>query len=150
MDAVTYPQEAVIDFINQNLVPLRVGSDEQPMAKDFDIRWTPALLILDRDGKEHHRTVGFMEPTELISSLLLGIGKMHYDAGAFKEAIASFERIAAEYPWSDSAPEAIFLTGVSGYKSTHQALPLKESYEHLRKAYPQSPWTKRAYPYRLL
>nr|MBF0223374.1 hypothetical protein [Desulfobulbaceae bacterium] len=64
MDAVTYPQEAVIQFIHQNVVPLRVGSEEQPMAKDFDISWTPALLIIDKNGKEHHRTVGFLEPEE--------------------------------------------------------------------------------------
>ena len=150
MDAVTYPNEAVIEFINQNVIPLRKGSDEQPMAKDFGISWTPALLILDQNGKEHHWTIGFLEAAELISSLELGIGKMHYDANEFKEAINSFEKILAKHPGSDSAPEADFLAGVSRYKSTHNPLLLKEAYEHLRKEYPQSSWTKRAYPYRLL
>lgn len=30
-----YPNEAVIDFINQNVVPLQVPLDQQPMASDF-------------------------------------------------------------------------------------------------------------------
>lgn len=150
MDAVTYPNKAVVDFINQSVVPLRIGSVEQPMAKDLDISYTQAQLILDQNGKGHHRTVGFLEPAELIPSILLGIGKMHYATNTFKEAINSFEKILAKHPGSASAPEAIFLTGVSRYKSTHNPLPLKEAYEHLQKDYPRSSWTKRAYPYRLL
>ncbi|OGQ97709.1 MAG: hypothetical protein A2521_02045 [Deltaproteobacteria bacterium RIFOXYD12_FULL_57_12] len=149
MGAVTYPNEAVITFINEKVVPLRIGSAEQP-AKDFSINWTPALLILDKNGKEHHRSIGFLEPEELISAIVLGIGKMHYDAGEFKEAITFFEKIVDKSPGSDSAPEAVFLAGVSRYKSTKNALPLKEAYEHLLKEYPLSPWAKRASPYRLL
>jgi outer membrane protein assembly factor BamD (BamD/ComL family) len=56
----------------------------------------------------------------------------------------------AEYPKSDSAPEAVYLRGVCGYKSTHAPKPLKEAYERLQAQYPSSEWTKRAYPYRLL
>ncbi|MBI5141664.1 MAG: tetratricopeptide repeat protein [Nitrospirae bacterium] len=150
MDAVTYPNEAVSEFINKQVIPLRVGSNEQPLSKDFGISWTPALLVLDKNGKEHHRTVGFMEADELIASILLGIGKMHYDANEFEEAINSFETILAKHAGTDSAPESVFLAGVSRYKNTHNALPLKEAYERLLKEYPQSLWTKRAYPYRLL
>lgn len=150
MDAVSYPKETVIEFINHHVVALRLGSDEQPMAKDFDISWTPALLILDSSGKEHHRTIGFMEPEELISSIILGIGKMHYDTGGYKEAIKKFEKILAKFPGSDSAPEAIFLAGISRYKSTNNPLPLKEAYELLHQQYPGNLWTKRAYPYRLI
>ena len=73
MDAGTYPNETVIDFINQNLIPVRVASDQQPMASDFNVTWTPALFILDKDGREHRHTVGFLDGSELIPSLLLGI-----------------------------------------------------------------------------
>jgi len=63
---------------------------------------------------------------------------------------ANLEALLAGYPKSDAAPEAIFLRGVSRYKSTHEAKPLKEAYELLQAQYPGSEWTKRAYPYRLL
>ena len=151
MDAVTYQNEAVIEFINQNVIPLRIASDQQATAEKFNIHLTPALLILDPNGKEHHpRTIGFLEAEELIASILLGIGKMRYDRSEFKEAINSFSKLLAKHPENDSAPEAAFLTGVSRFKSTHNPLALRETYEHLRRKYPRSSWTKRAYPYRLL
>ncbi|MEA3469803.1 MAG: hypothetical protein U9R57_16485 [Thermodesulfobacteriota bacterium] len=150
MDAGTYPNEAVIEFIHQNVVPLQVASDQQPMASDFKVTWTPALLILDQEGNEHHRTVGFMGADELIPSLLLGIGNLHFNGNNFKKALSSYENIVSDFSESDSAPEAIFQRGVSLYKSTSDPKPLKEAYEYLQDKYPENQWTKRAYPYRLI
>lgn len=150
MDAGTYPNEAVIEFINQNVVPLQVASDQQPMASDFKVTWTPSLLILDQEGNEHHRTVGFMSANELIPSLLLGIGNLHFNGNDFKKALGRYEKIVSDFSGSDSAPEAVFQIGVSLYKSTNDPKPLKEAYEHLQDKYPENQWTKRAYPYRLI
>ena len=150
MDAVTYPQQSVVEFVEHNLVPLRVAFDAQPLASDFAVTWTPTLVIIDSQGKEHHRTIGFFNSEALIPSLLLGLGKVEYDNNNFKGALDYLEKLVAEFPESDSAPEAIFLVGVSRYKNTSNPLPLKEAYEQLQKTYPSSTWTKRAYPYRLL
>jgi tetratricopeptide (TPR) repeat protein len=150
MDAVTYPQESVIDFINENTVPLRVPSDAEPQAKDFNIKWTPTLITLGDDGREHHRTVGFLGPDEVIPSQLLGIAKYHFDNDRFKEALSCLEKVLDSFPKCDAAPEAIFLQGVCHYKDSKDPKPLKQAYETLAKAYPGSEWTKRAYPYRLL
>ncbi|HHD63803.1 MAG TPA: hypothetical protein ENK96_05440 [Desulfobulbaceae bacterium] len=150
MDAVTYPNKAVISFVNKNVIPLRIPSDHQPLSRKFDISWTPALFILDQDGHEHHQTVGFLNPEELISSLLLGIGNMYFHKNAFKEALDHYKIILADHADSDAAPEAVFQTGVSRYKSTNDPKPLKEAYEQLCRDFPASTWTKRAYPYRLI
>ena len=150
MDAVTYPNEKVVEFINQNVIPVRVLSDQQPLATDFKIMWTPSLLVLDQEGKEHARTVGFLSPEELIPSILLGIGNKHFNNDEFAAALSCYERVLSESPGSDSAPEAIFQRGVTLYKSTHDPKPLKEAYTHLQDKYPISQWTKRASPYRLI
>ena len=55
-----------------------------------------------------------------------------------------------DYPKSKAAPEAIFLRGVAGYKSTHDPKPLKAAYEKLQAEYPGNEWTDRAQPYRLI
>ena len=149
MGAVTYPKAEVVQFIEQNLIPLQVLSDA-PLAKDFRLQWTPTLIILDSDGKEHHRAVGFLPPEELVPMLLSGIGKCHFDRQQFDKAISSFEQLLAQYPKSDAAPEAVYLLGVSRYKSTHDPKPLKQAYEQLSSQYATSEWTKRASPYRLL
>ena len=150
MDAVTYPTESVVEFIAANVVPVRIPSDTEPLATEFRIKWTPTLIVLDWNGKEHSRTVGFMTPEELIPSILLGIAKTYYELDMFNEALANFDKVIEDYPQSDAAPEAIFYRGVCGYKSTHDPKPLKRAYEKLQAAYPQSEWAKRALPYRLL
>jgi hypothetical protein len=150
MDTVTYPDEKVVDFIGKNVVPLKLPYDSKPMADDYMIKWTPTLITLNGGGKEHHRTVGFLSPEELIPSVLLGIGKVYFDRESITEALTYFEKIVREYPKSDSTAEVLYLKGVSEYKNTHDAKPLKLAYELLQAGYPSSVWTKRAYPYRLL
>jgi len=150
MDAVTYPTKNVIDFIEGDLVPLRVRFDAKPLADEFNVKWTPTLIVLDPKGKEHHRTVGFLPPEELIPSLMIGMAKGHFDQERFSEAISLLGKLLAEYPRSQWAPEGIYLLGVSKFKSTHEPKSLKEAYERLQKDYPSSEWARRASPYRLL
>ncbi|RJQ49947.1 MAG: hypothetical protein C4538_01045 [Nitrospiraceae bacterium] len=149
MDAVTYPEIKVIEFLNQHLIPLRVPADSK-LADEFIVRWTPTLITLDADGKTHHRTLGFLLPDEFISSMYLGIAKTCFDTGQFEKAIVYTDNLLTEYPKSSFAPEAVYLQGVCRYKSTHNAKQLKEAYEILKMKYPSSDWVKRAYPYRLL
>ncbi|MBM4036803.1 MAG: tetratricopeptide repeat protein [Planctomycetes bacterium] len=149
MDTVTYPDPNVAQFIEENIIPLRVRFDD-PLAEEFGLTWTPTLVTLDPQGKEHQRTVGFLPPEELIPSLMLGIAKSHFECEDYGDALSMLQAILTSYPGSGAAPEAVFLQGVAGYKRTHSAQPLKAAYEKLRARYPQSEWAKRAAPYRLL
>ena len=149
MDAVSYPQKAVQEFIREHIIPVRVPFDTT-LAKEFKVTWTPTLVTLDWNGQEHHRTVGFLAAEELVASLMLGSAKVCSDLELFDKAFGSLGKLLSAYSASDAAPEAIFVRGVCGYKSTHNPAPLKQAYEQLQKQYPQSEWTKRAYPYRLL
>jgi len=150
MDAVTYPEKAVVEFVAQNVIPLQITFDQEPFTSDFRVKWTPTLVTLDNEGEEHHRTVGFLDPNQLIPSLMLGIAKVNFDADQFEAALEYLEKLVADYSKSDSAPEATYLRGVNLYKSTKDPKPLKEAYENLAASYPDNEWTKRAYPYRLL
>ncbi len=150
MGTVTYPEPKVIEYFEANLIPLQVAFDDEPISKDFNIKWTPALITLGQDGREHHRTIGFLDPQGLLARLLLGIGKYHFDNDRFVETASVLGTIMKEYPQSDAVPEAIFISGVTGYKSSGNPGPLKEAYEKLSSNYPDNEWTKRAYPYRLL
>jgi len=150
MDAVTYPKSEVIEFLNKAVIPVRIPSDAIPLADDFNLKWTPMIVVLDWNGKEHQRTVGFLPPEELIPSILLGVAKTHFDLNQFADAMAILDKILADHGGSGAAPEAVFLKGVCGYKSTHNPSPLKQAYEKLQTTYPTSEWAKRALPYRLL
>ena len=150
MDAVTYPENKVIEYINQHVVPLRVASDSQPLATDFNVKWTPVLAILDKEGSAHQQTLGFFGPEELIPSLMLGIAKVHFDHDQYDNALATLHTLQADYPKSVAIPEGIYLEGVSRFKQGHEPQTLKEAYEQLQADFPKNEWTQRAYPYRLL
>jgi hypothetical protein len=150
MDAVTYPKKEVIEFLNTTVIPVHIPSDAKPLADDFNLKWTPMLVVLDWNGKEHQRTIGFLPPEEFIPTILLGIAKIHFDHDQFGESMAILDTILSDHGESCAAPEAVFLKGVCGYKSTHNPSPLKQAYEKLQATYPESEWTKRALPYRLL
>jgi hypothetical protein len=150
MGAVTYPDAKVVEFVNEAVIPLQVKSDSEPLATDFTLRWTPALIILDTNGKEHSRTIGFIPPEEFIPTISLGMIKAYFDLRQFDPAITCLDKIISNYPQSFAAPEAVYYRAVCGYKTIHDVAGLKKAYERLAKEYPQSEWAKRASPYRLL
>jgi tetratricopeptide (TPR) repeat protein len=150
MDAVTYADIKIVEFVMETLVPLRIPADSEPLATDFTLRWTPTLIILDMTGKEHSRTVGFITPEEFTPTILLGIAKTCYELQQFDLAIQRLEKIINTYPQSFAAPEAIYYRAVCGVKTVHDINGLKKTYERLSKEYPQSEWVERALPYRLL
>ncbi|MBP1751857.1 MAG: hypothetical protein H6Q57_693 [Geobacteraceae bacterium] len=150
MDAVAYPDSAVIQFISDNLIPVRIPADDPILGPQFKVKWTPALLIVDADGVEHYRTLGFYPPEELIPSLLLGMGKAKFNQPDRPAACECFDRIIADYPKSSLSPEAVYLSGVSRFIESHDVINLIGIYNRLASEYPDSPWLTRADPYRLI
>lgn len=151
MDRVTYSNEKVIEFIGENVVPVRIVAPEsQALVKDFNLTRTPMWLILNSGGVEDHRTVGFFSPEDLIPTMMLGIAKAQFNQGRFDEALSTLEKLLVEYPEDDSIPEAIYLRGGTLFRITRDRRHLREIYEQLQAEHPLSAWTKRAYPYRLI
>lgn len=150
MNAVTYSNQEVINFLNNEVIPIQVLFDTQPLATKYNLQWTPTIIVLDSQGKEYHRTIGFISPDEFIPAILLGIGKALFESGKFDEAIKTFDRIIEKYGKCKATPEAIYFKGVCQYKHTHEPKHLKNAYELLIKDFPESDWTIRAKPYSLL
>ena len=150
MDAVAYIDPKVITFVSETLVPLRLPASDPVLGSRYKVKWTPTLLILDADGTEQHRTLGFYPPDDLIPSLLLGMGKAKFNQPNRPAACSCFEQLVSEYPQSSLAPEAIYLNGVSQYIETHEVINLIGIYDCLAADYPDSPWLTRADPYRFL
>jgi len=150
MDAVAYINPAVISFVNENLVPLRLQASDPVLGSKYKVKWTPSLLVLDDEGVEQYRTLGFFPPEELIPSLLLGMGKAKFNLPNRPAACEYFSKVVAQYPNSSLASEAIYLNGVSNYIESHEVANLIGIYDRLRTDYPTNPWLIRADPYRLL
>jgi hypothetical protein len=147
MDAVTYPNTVVAKYVNENVVPLRIGNEEQPYADRFKVKWTPRLFILDAEGGSHHDAMGFFPPDELVPFLKLGLAKQAFNSDRLDEAAETLDHLLLESSGSGSAPEAVFLRGVSRFKKTHEKAYLKDVYRILKFDYPQSSWARRGFPY---
>lgn len=150
MDAVAYIDPEVISFVNSNLVPLRLAAADPVLGPQYRVKWTPTLLILDGEGVEQYRTLGFYPPEDLIPSLLLGMGKACFNSPDRPAACGYFKRLINEYPKNPLAAEAIYLNGVSLYIESHNVANLIGIYDRLATEYPESPWLTRAQPYSLL
>ena len=107
MDTVTYPDASTVETIDRNLIAVRVQIGSEPgLPNRFKIQYTPTVVILDGDGVERQRTVGFLPPAEFIPSLLLGVGKSHYFNDRFKFASQALSQLLESYPdsrWSSEA-----------------------------------------------
>jgi hypothetical protein len=139
----------VTRFIEQNFVPVRVHVREQKdefkrLGGRYGVQWTPTILVLDPNGEERHRIEGFLPAEDLIPQLLLGVGHAAFAQGAFAAAETRFREVVDTHPDSDSAPEALYWTGVSRYKATDDAAVLADTARRFRERYPDTPWAKKA------
>ncbi len=107
MDTVTYPDSKTAEFVNRFMIAFRANTHEfANLAGNYRIQYTPTVLTVDGEGKEYNRTVGFMDPSEFVPSLMLGVAKANFGNNLGKRAIAMLDVILIEYPRSGVAPEA--------------------------------------------
>lgn len=150
MGAVTYPNEGVAKFVDLNFIPVQIETSQADLMQKYAVSWTPTILILDADGKEHYRSVGFLNPEEFIAGFQTGKGRYYLDLEQYPEALGMFEEVINNPAAGNAAPEAIFFHAVATYKHTHNPKPLRQAYETLTAKHPGSEWAKRAEPYKLI
>ncbi|HEX8948150.1 MAG TPA: hypothetical protein VF790_04260 [Dissulfurispiraceae bacterium] len=150
MNTGPYSNENVQSFIMDYFVPVKSQCFWEPpteLMKQFNVKWTPTLLVLGKDGREHHRIIGYVPVNDFLAHLGLGRGKVFFDTDHFSNAIQSFSTVIDLHPDSGVAPEAVFFRGVAEYKKAHNASALRWVYDTLIQKYPESEWARRAAPY---
>lgn len=150
MGAVTYPDERVAKFLSLNYVPVQIQTTNTEMMSKYSVSWTPTLLVLDADCREHYRAVGFFTPDDMIATFMTAKGRWALDTDQLADARALFEEVISCYPDKDAAAEATFFLGVARYKMAHDVKALREAYDVLKDKFPHSTWTKQADHYRLI
>jgi len=122
-------------------VPVRIHVKErlQDFAR-FNAVWTPTLSLCEADGTEWHRFVGFYPLDEFQAQLALGVAKAAFGRRQFEAALHSFETLAARFPGTDAAPEAVYWAAASAYKVSGDAEFLEKGGLALREKYPRSIW----------
>ncbi len=149
MDTVTYPEEQVSQFLNENFIPVKLNSKEdsdilRETATLYAPVWTPTLLVIDQDKRIARRLEGFVPPEEFLPEMLLAKGTLLLRQGNYSEAYALFQKVATEYPNSQAVPEALYWSGVSAYRRDNAPDGLLKHWNELADRFPQSTWWQRA------
>jgi hypothetical protein len=133
----------------ENFIPVRVHVREQAqeyrrLAERFGAQWTPTILELDPEGREHHRIEGFLVANDFLAQLMLGLGHEAFERRDWKEAQRRFRQVLETDPRGDAAPEALYWAGVSRYKETQNNTALVETARALAERFSGASWTKKA------
>jgi len=110
----------------------------------FGANWTPTVMIVDPDGKEHYRIEGYLPADEFLPKLQLGYAHYLFKSGNFAESEKRFRQIVDAFPSNEAAPEALYWAGVSNYKGTGNGAALGETAKAFQSRYTDSPWAKRS------
>ena len=75
METVTFLKENVQDYINNNFVAIKYNSGpDAEQFRRFDVRMTPSYVVLDAEGNEIGRVIGYQNADEFIDQVK-GLGK---------------------------------------------------------------------------
>lgn len=140
-----YPDPRVEGLIRDNLIPVRIKIRENPAPMErFNVQWTPTVLLLGSDGKEHHRIEGFLETEDFLAQLTLGLGHVARAEQKWDLAEELYGQVLERLPRTDAAAEAQYWLGVTRYKATNDAAALGETARAFKERYADSPWAKKA------
>ncbi|MDY6971346.1 MAG: tetratricopeptide repeat protein [Thermodesulfobacteriota bacterium] len=148
---MAWKDDRVIKVVTDWFIPLRVMKEKhENLFKKHLIVWTPTILILDTEGRDHCRFSGFLTAVELCARIILDGAKAELNLGNYELALKCFEEVVEKYRETFAVPEAIFYLAVARFLPGHNPKVLKEGLERLRKEFPESEWTLRAKPYELI
>lgn len=140
-----YPNPRVEQLIGDNVVPIRIKVREKPeLMERFNAQWTPTILLLGPDGKEHHRIEGFLPTDDFLAQLLLGLGHVARARQRWDEAIPRYEEVLERHPDSEAAPAAQYWRGVARYKKSGDPAELAATTKAFEERYADTPWATRA------
>ena len=100
--------------------------------------------MLDSEGRERHRWIGFLPADEFRAQLMLGLARISLAKKQWTEAEPWLNRVVEQFPDCEAAPEAMFWAGGGRYKTTGDRQTVVDMAQTMARRYPQSAWAKRS------
>jgi hypothetical protein len=141
MDAVTYPDDAVVAAIEEGFVPFKINMVERhPDFKEAcaggRVLWGPTLVVADARGNEVRRWTGWLPPKSFVAELAFCHALAAYTHGKFADSLTAFDAIVERDTGTEIHPEAIYWQGAADFMAG------KFDWDALRKS-----WTRLAAEY---
>ena len=132
-------------LVRENFLPVRLQVRTNPAAMErWNVQWTPTIVLVGADGKEHHRIEGFLDAEDFLAQLTLGLGHLAFAAKEWEQAGRWFAEVLEHFPATDAAPEAQYWRGVARYKASNDAAALGATAKAFHERYADSTWAKKA------
>jgi hypothetical protein len=124
---------------------VRIHVRENPAGMErFNVQWTPTIVLLGADGREHHRIEGFLDVDDFLAQLTLGLGHIAFAAKEWDRADHWYGEVLERFPSTDAAAEAQYWRGVARYKATNDPAALGATAIAFKARYSDSTWAKKA------
>jgi thiol-disulfide isomerase/thioredoxin len=149
MEAVTYANPEVRRFVAERFVGLkydtsRPGPELKALAGSAPLLWTPTLLVVDADLREHRRAVGYVPPGDLMDELGLGLALVDLYHSRPADALDRLRRLSTP-GLSRVAAEAVYWAGIAAFRKEGRSVEaLAREWRALEHEHPASVWRTRA------
>ncbi|MBI2357566.1 MAG: thioredoxin family protein [Deltaproteobacteria bacterium] len=143
---MTYPQDQVVAFVHDHFVPVRIHTDAHPeLCAKYHVAWTPTFVVLDADGTEHYRDIGYLPPADFMAQLTLALGHTALEQKDYPTAAKFFQTVIDRYGSSEAAPQALYCLGIAKNRMAGgTADERKAVWKRLMETHPKSDWAKKA------
>lgn len=143
LDDVVFPDPAVAAALADRFVCLRLEYTD-PAARALRVLWLPTLIVLDRMGVEHYRSVNALPPADLLDVLALGEAQARIREARHAEAERSLRAALARREHGPSHPELRYWLGIAVYWVGHEDHDARDDvWDALLADYPDSIWAHR-------
>lgn len=126
-------------------MPVKIHVAEQPQEFGrFGAIWTPTLAILDPDGEERYRFVGYLPADGFLARLRLGLAHRAAGRKRWEEAEGLFREVVERHPDTEAAPESLYWAGVARYQGRDDPEALAATARAFGERYTDSEWAEKA------
>ncbi len=102
------------------------------------------MIVMDSEGHERYRFVGWLPADEFQAQLMMGLAKVAFAHKHWNEAERWFSQIVERFPEAEPAAEALYWVGVCRYKATSDHHVLGETARQFTLHYQHTSWAKRS------
>jgi hypothetical protein len=126
-------------------VPVKIHMADQPQEFGrFGALWTPTLAVLDPDGEERYRFVGYLPAEDFLARLRLGLAHRAAGRKRWEEAEGLFREVVECHPDTEAAPEALYWAGAARYQGRDDPEALVTTARAFGERYVDSEWAEKA------
>jgi hypothetical protein len=130
--------------VSERFVPLRLDLyADRSVVRPLNVIWTPTLLVADRRGTVHYRSLNYLPPADFLDMLDIGEANVRLRWAEYDRAIELLAAVPARHPAGPLAPEAIYWRGIAIYLKTHANDAMYAVWQEILDRYPDSIWARR-------